>query len=103
MTALEARLDGGSSSANPCSLFAPSGGYLKLLMSAGDISPEILLTTVNLPEQGALPIEANLSAYPTLSDYQAVLNVLLSQSSQVGYVVEVAEPMSPDWASLVDI
>ena len=103
MTALEARLDGGSFSANPCSLFAPSRGYLKLLMSAEEISFKILPTTVNLPEHGALPIEANLPAYPTLSDYQAVLNIFSSQSSQVGYVAEVAELMSPNWVGLVDI
>ena len=50
---------------------------------------------MSLPEHKALSIEANLLAYPTLSDYQAALNVFSTQSSQVVYVTEVVEPTSP--------
>ena len=94
-------------------------------MSEKEIASEIPPNTVNLPEYGAIPIEPNLPVYPTLLDYQAVLDVFSSWSSQVGSiaevdkptssdvflfwssqvgsVVEVAEPMSSDWAGLADI
>ncbi|KAM7492911.1 hypothetical protein LguiB_027520 [Lonicera macranthoides] len=57
-------------------------GLSRLFTSTEESAPDILPTTLNFSEHGALP------TYPTMSDYQAVLEGFLRGSSQVGYVAE---------------
>ncbi|KAM7505419.1 hypothetical protein LguiB_004323 [Lonicera macranthoides] len=71
--------------------YPSSGGLSRLLISTEETAPDILPTTGNLLEH------RTSLAYPTISDYQAVLEGFLGGSSQVGYVAEVAESTNPDW------
>ncbi|KAM7519548.1 hypothetical protein LguiB_018510 [Lonicera macranthoides] len=140
VTALEARLERGSSCVNPLCSFAPlgassrfplsvensmhtiipttmnlpepaPGNFLRLLMSAEEIGPEIPPPTVNLIENGAFLTEVNLSSFQnpsydqaTLdSVYQAALDGLLSQSSLDDFVANFAETTGPDWTALGNI
>ncbi|KAM7508313.1 hypothetical protein LguiA_018766 [Lonicera macranthoides] len=68
-----------------------SGGLLRLLMSTEEAALDILPTTGNFSKQ------RTSLAYPTISDYQAVLEDFSGGSSQVGYVAEVAGLTNPDW------
>ncbi|KAM7511630.1 hypothetical protein LguiB_010505 [Lonicera macranthoides] len=68
-----------------------SEGLLRLLMSTEEAALDILLTTGNFSKQ------RTSLAYPTISDYQAVLEDFSGGSSQVGYVAEVAGSTNPDW------
>ena len=61
---LEARLDEGSSGANPCSSYVSPRGYLNLLTSG-------------IPHG----IQVTPPTYPNLSDYQASLDVFQSRPS----------------------
>ncbi|KAM7471673.1 hypothetical protein LguiA_009856 [Lonicera macranthoides] len=103
VTALEARLERGSSCVNPLCSFAPPGSssrfplsaennmptiipiamnlpepapgsFLRLLISAEEIAPEILPPIVNLIEDGAFLIEVNLPSFQNLSYDQATLD-----------------------------
>ncbi|KAM7489547.1 hypothetical protein LguiB_027031 [Lonicera macranthoides] len=145
--ALEARLEGGSSCVNPLCSFSPpgsssrfpslaennvpdviptavnlsdpvSGSFLRLLMSEEGVQ-DILSTTANLIENGALPTEVDLPSVSNLSYYQAASGAyyqatldayhqaasddFLSQSSQADFVAEFVEPTSLDWTTLGDI
>ena len=111
VVALEARLKGGSTSANPSSPPTPPESFLNLLMSVSlpkESSFEVLPTEVDPPEYGNLLIQTTLPIYSTLSDYQVALDVLQncpSQSSQVGtsqvgIAVETIDLLSPDWVDL---
>ncbi|KAM7490028.1 hypothetical protein LguiA_032949 [Lonicera macranthoides] len=60
-------------------------GLSRLFTSTEESAPDILPTTLNFSKHGALP------TYPTMSDYQAVLEGFLRGSSQVGYVAEINE------------
>ncbi|KAM7465824.1 hypothetical protein LguiB_013386 [Lonicera macranthoides] len=64
VTALEARLGGGYSSANPSLFLAPLGSSSRFLSSADNIAPEVVPTTVNLPQPGVLPNNGDLLGYP---------------------------------------
>ncbi|KAM7466569.1 hypothetical protein LguiB_014131 [Lonicera macranthoides] len=64
VTALEARLGGGYSSANPSLVLAPLGSSSRFLSSANNIAPEVVPTIVNLPQPGVLPINEDLLGYP---------------------------------------
>ncbi|KAM7473484.1 hypothetical protein LguiB_020727 [Lonicera macranthoides] len=100
VTTLKAQLEEEYSSANPSISFAPLGSSSRFLSSAENIAPNIILTTVNLPQPGVapdiLPTTVNLSehgalpTYPNLSDYQAILEGFSKGSSQVGSATEAA-------------
>ncbi|KAM7460211.1 hypothetical protein LguiB_036405 [Lonicera macranthoides] len=109
VTALEARLGGGSSCVNPLCSFAPlggssrfpssaennvpnviptavdlsepiSGGFLRLLMSEEGVQ-NILSTTTNLIENGASLTEVDLPSFPNRSYDQATLDTVYQASS----------------------
>ncbi|KAM7474705.1 hypothetical protein LguiB_021948 [Lonicera macranthoides] len=61
---LEARLGGGYSNANPSLFLAPLGSSSRFLSSADNIAPEVVPTTVNLPQPRVPPINGDLSGYP---------------------------------------
>ncbi|KAM7489855.1 hypothetical protein LguiB_027339 [Lonicera macranthoides] len=140
VTALEARLERGSSCVNPLCSFAPPGGssrfpfsaennmlvvipiamnlpepaprsFLRLLMSAEEIAPEIPLPTVNPIENEAFLTKVNLPSFLNPSYDQATLDAvyhaasdsLLSQSSLDNFVADFAETTGPDWTALGDI
>ncbi|KAM7517520.1 hypothetical protein LguiB_016482 [Lonicera macranthoides] len=140
VTALEVRLEMGSSCVNLLCSFAPPrgssrfplsaennmstviptamnllepapGSFLRLLMSAEEIAPEIPPPAVNLIENGAFLTEVNLSSLPnpsydhaTLdSIYQAASEGFLSQSSLDDFVADFAETTGLDWTALGDI
>ncbi|KAM7497840.1 hypothetical protein LguiA_022254 [Lonicera macranthoides] len=111
VTALEARLGGGSSCVNPLCSFAPpgepiAGGFLRLLMSEEGVQ-NILSTSTNLVENGAPLSEVDLPSFPNRSYDQATLdavyqgasNSFLSQSSLDDFVVDFAETTGPDWTA----
>ncbi|KAM7464218.1 hypothetical protein LguiA_032339 [Lonicera macranthoides] len=64
ITTLEARLGGGYSSANPSLVLPPLGSSSRFLSSANNFTPEVVPTTVNLPQPGVLPINEDLLGYP---------------------------------------
>ncbi|KAM7479871.1 hypothetical protein LguiA_028084 [Lonicera macranthoides] len=64
VTALEARLKREYSSANLSISFAPLESSSRFLSSADNITLDIILTTVNLPQPGVLSIDENLLGYP---------------------------------------
>ncbi|KAM7459656.1 hypothetical protein LguiA_036650 [Lonicera macranthoides] len=116
VTALEARLERGSSCVNSLCSFAPLGkpapeSFLRLLMSAEEIALEIPPLTVNLIENGAFLTEVNLPSFPnpsydqaTLdSVYQAASEGFLSQSSLDDFVADFAKTTGPDWTALGNI
>ncbi|KAM7477431.1 hypothetical protein LguiA_025644 [Lonicera macranthoides] len=104
VTALEAQLEGGSSSVNQLCSFTSPGGSSKFLSSEENNAPNVILTAVNLPEpvpesflrllmseegvqdilstianlieNGALPTEVDLSLFPNLSYYQAASDAI---------------------------
>ncbi|KAM7477401.1 hypothetical protein LguiA_025614 [Lonicera macranthoides] len=109
VTALEARLGGGSSCANPLCSFAPlggssrffssvennvpnviptavnlsepiAGGFLRLLMSEEGVQ-NILSTSTNLVENGAPLTEVDLPSFPNRSYDQATLDAVYQGAS----------------------
>ncbi|KAM7492841.1 hypothetical protein LguiA_035762 [Lonicera macranthoides] len=64
VTALEARLGGGYSSANPSLVLPPLGSSSRFLSSADNFAPEVVPTTMNLLQPGVLPINEDLLGYP---------------------------------------
>ncbi|KAM7519468.1 hypothetical protein LguiB_018430 [Lonicera macranthoides] len=109
VTALEARLGGGSSCVNPLCSFAPpgdssrffssvennvpnviptavnlsepiAGGFLRLLMSEEGVQ-NILSTSTNLVENGAPLTEVDLSSFPNQSYDQATLDAIYQGAS----------------------
>ncbi|KAM7462686.1 hypothetical protein LguiA_030807 [Lonicera macranthoides] len=110
VTALEARLEKGSSCVNPLCSFALPGGssrfpssaednvpaviptamnlpepapgsFLRLLLSAEDIAPEIPPPTVNLIENGAFLTEVNLPSFSNPFYDQATLDAVYQAAS----------------------
>ncbi|KAM7471198.1 hypothetical protein LguiA_009381 [Lonicera macranthoides] len=129
VTALEARLGGGSSCVNPLCSFAPlegssrffspvennvsnviptavnlskpiAGGFLRLLMSEEGVH-NILSTSTNLVENGAPLTEMDWSYDQAALDavYQGASNNFLSQSALDDFVVDFAETTGPDWTA----
>ncbi|KAM7503730.1 hypothetical protein LguiB_002634 [Lonicera macranthoides] len=86
VTALEARLGGGYSSVNPSLSLAPLGSSLRFLSSTDNIAPEVVPTTVNLPQPGVLLINGDLLGYPCsrsllrllMSTENAAFNILMT-------------------------
>ncbi|KAM7477391.1 hypothetical protein LguiA_025604 [Lonicera macranthoides] len=110
VTALEARLGGGSSCVNPLCSFAPPGGsssffplvennvpnviptvmdlsepvpgsFLRLLMSEEGVQ-NILSTSTNLVENGVLMTEVDLPSFPNRSYDQATLDAVYQGASE---------------------
>ncbi|KAM7462087.1 hypothetical protein LguiA_030208 [Lonicera macranthoides] len=129
VTALEARLGGGSSCVNPLCSFAPpegssrffspvennvsnviptavnlsepiAGGFLRLLTSEDGVQ-NILSTSTNLVENGAPLTEMDWSYDQAALDavYQGASNNFLSQSALDDFVVDFAETTGPDWTA----
>ncbi|KAM7477390.1 hypothetical protein LguiA_025603 [Lonicera macranthoides] len=129
VTALEARLGGGSSCVNPLCSFAPpegssrffssvennvpnviptavnlsepiAGGFLRLLMSEEGVQ-NLLSTSTNLVENGAPLTEMDWSYDQAALDavYQGASNNFLSQSALDDFVVDFAEPTGLDWTA----
>ncbi|KAM7461047.1 hypothetical protein LguiA_029168 [Lonicera macranthoides] len=122
VTALEARLGGGSSCVNPLCSFAPSGGssrfpslaennvpnviptavnflepisggFLRLLMSEEGVQ-NILSTSTNLVENGAPLTEVDLPSFPNRSYDQATLDAVYQGASN-----NFAETTGLDWTA----
>ncbi|KAM7524959.1 hypothetical protein LguiA_014861 [Lonicera macranthoides] len=64
VTTLEARLERAYSSTNSFHSFAPPRSSSRFLSSAENITLDVILTTVNLPQPGVLPIDEDLLGYP---------------------------------------
>ena len=120
VTALEAKLSGGSFRINPCNP-AENLSTAVNISEQGALPTEVgllanlTLPTVDLLEHGASSSEKVMPAYPapylTISDYQAALNSFQSRSSrfseagtsQIGTAVETSDSRSSDWANLENI
>ncbi|KAM7514298.1 hypothetical protein LguiA_003881 [Lonicera macranthoides] len=100
VTALEARLGGGSSCVNPLCSFAPPGGSSRFFSSEEGVQ-NILSTSTNLVENGAPLTEMDWSYDQAALDavYQGASNSFLSQSALDDFVVDFAETTGPDWTA----
>ncbi|KAM7475799.1 hypothetical protein LguiB_023042 [Lonicera macranthoides] len=106
VTALEARLGGGSSCVNPLCSFAPPEGSSRFFSSVENNVPNVIPTAVNLSEpiageNGALLTEMDWSYDQAALDavYQGASNNFLSQSALDDFVVDFAEPTGLDWTA----
>ncbi|KAM7504760.1 hypothetical protein LguiB_003664 [Lonicera macranthoides] len=73
VTVLEARLEREYFSANTSLYFAPPEIFLRFLSSAENIAPDIIPTTVNLPQLEVLPIDEDLMGYPPFGGLLRIL------------------------------
>ncbi|KAM7510233.1 hypothetical protein LguiB_009108 [Lonicera macranthoides] len=102
VTALEARLGGGSSCVNPLCSFAPPGGSSRFFSSVENNVPNVIPTVVNLSEPiagGFLRLLMSEEGAALDAVYQGASNNFLSQSALDDFVADFAETTGPDWTA----
>ncbi|KAM7460172.1 hypothetical protein LguiA_035845 [Lonicera macranthoides] len=107
VTALEARLERGSFCVNPLCSFAPPGSSSRFPSSAENNMPTVIPTAMNLPELAPgsflrLLMSAEEIA-PEIPPPTAASEGFLSQSSLDDFVEDFAETTGHDWTALGNI